>query len=75
MTLRRWKAGSEGYEYQDYLLFEVGVGSDESVINGIDKVCELAERARTQGLYPTDELYPNVINMKRNQNSFADEAF
>ncbi len=41
----------------------MGVGSDESVINGIDKVCELAERARTQGLYPTDELYPNVINI------------
>ena len=40
-----------------------GVGSDESVILGIDKVCELAEAARKQGLWPTDDMYPNVINM------------
>ena len=40
-----------------------GLGSDESVVQGIDRVCELAERARTGGLYPTDELYPNVINI------------
>jgi serine protease AprX len=40
-----------------------GVGDDESVIMGIDKVCELAQSARTQGLYPTDDMYPNVINI------------
>jgi serine protease AprX len=40
-----------------------GLGDDESVVQGIDKVCELAERARTGGLYPTDEMYPNVINI------------
>ncbi len=40
-----------------------GLGNDESVIMGIDKVCELAESARTKGLYPTDDLYPNVINI------------
>jgi serine protease AprX len=40
-----------------------GLGTDESVVQGIDRVCELAERARTGGLYPTDELYPNVINI------------
>jgi serine protease AprX len=40
-----------------------GLGDDESVVQGIDKICELAERARTGGLYPTDELYPNVINI------------
>ncbi len=40
-----------------------GLGTDESVVMGIDKVCELAERARTNGLYPTDDLYPNVINL------------
>jgi serine protease AprX len=33
------------------------------VILGIDKVCELAEAARKQGLWPTDDMYPNVINM------------
>jgi len=40
-----------------------GLGNDESVVMGIDKVCELAERARTGGLYPTDDMYPNVINI------------
>jgi len=40
-----------------------GVGSDEAVILGIDKVCELAETARKNGLQSTDDLYPNVINI------------
>jgi len=40
-----------------------GLGTDESIAMGIDKVCELAQRARTSGLYPTDEMYPNVINL------------
>jgi serine protease AprX len=40
-----------------------GIGSDEAIVLGIDKVCELAERARTDGLWATDELYPNVINL------------
>jgi serine protease AprX len=40
-----------------------GVGTDESIILGIDKVCDLAETARESGLWPTDDLYPNVINL------------
>ena len=40
-----------------------GVGTDESIILGIDKVCELAEQARKSGLVTTDEMYPNVINL------------
>jgi len=40
-----------------------GVGTDEGIILGLDKVCEMAETARRQGLLPTDELYPNVINL------------
>jgi len=40
-----------------------GLGTDEGIVMGIDKVCELAERARTNGLYPTDDMYPNVINL------------
>jgi len=51
-----------------------GLGNDESVVQGIDRVCELAERARAGGLYPTDELYPNVIKMRSNQNSFPGEV-
>lgn len=40
-----------------------GLGSDEGIILGIDKVCVLAEAARTKGLWPTDDMYPNVINL------------
>jgi serine protease AprX len=40
-----------------------GIGSDESIILGIDLVCELAEAARRKGLWPTDDMYPNVINL------------
>lgn len=40
-----------------------GIGSDEAIVLGIDKVCHLAEQARKSGLQPTDELYPNVINL------------
>jgi len=63
MTLRSWKVESGGHEYQDYLRFDVGIGSDESIILGIDKVCDLAEAARKKGLWPTDEMYPNIINL------------
>jgi len=40
-----------------------GIGTDESIILGIDEVCELAEKARRGGLWPTDDMYPNVINL------------
>ncbi len=40
-----------------------GIGTDEGIIMGIDKVCHLAEEARRQGLVPQDEMYPNVINL------------
>jgi serine protease AprX len=40
-----------------------GIGTDEGIILGIDKVCDLAEEARRKGFYPTDELYPNVLNI------------
>ncbi|AQU05308.1 peptidase S8 [Dehalococcoides mccartyi] len=40
-----------------------GIGDDEDIVLGIDRVCALAEEARKQGLWPTDELYPNVINL------------
>jgi len=40
-----------------------GIGTDESIILGIDKVCDLAEAARKSGLWPTDDMYPNVINL------------
>jgi len=45
------------------VISDEGIGSDESIILGIDKVCDLAEAARKNGLSPTDDLYPNVINL------------
>jgi serine protease AprX len=40
-----------------------GIGTDEGIILGIDKVCHLAEEARRKGFLPTDDMYPNVINL------------
>ncbi|MBI2849765.1 MAG: S8 family serine peptidase [Chloroflexi bacterium] len=40
-----------------------GIGSDEGIVLAIDRVCDLAARARTKGLWPTDEMYPNIINL------------
>lgn len=40
-----------------------GVATEENVILGIDEVCDLAQQARTNGLLPTGDMYPNVINL------------
>jgi serine protease AprX len=40
-----------------------GVGSDEGIVLAVDRVCDLAVQARAKGLSPTDEMYPNVINL------------
>jgi serine protease AprX len=40
-----------------------GVGTDESVILGIEEVCNLVQAARLRGLYPTEALYPNLMNL------------
>jgi serine protease AprX len=45
------------------VISDEGLGSDEGIVMGIDRVCELAEQARKKGLWPTDEAYPNVINL------------
>ena len=45
------------------VISDEGVGNDEDIVLGINRVCELAEEARRKGLWPTDELYPNVINL------------
>ncbi|MBN2240031.1 MAG: S8 family serine peptidase [Dehalococcoidales bacterium] len=50
-----------------------GIGSDESIILGIDKVCDLSEDARKKGLWPTDEMYPNVINLSLGGEDDGDE--
>jgi len=45
------------------VLSDEGVGTDETIIMGINKVCELAEAARKSGLLPTHDMYPNIINI------------
>jgi serine protease AprX len=50
-----------------------GIGSDESIILGIDRVCDLSEEARRQGLWPTDDMYPNVINLSLGGEDDGDE--
>jgi len=40
-----------------------GLGTDESIVLGIDRVCDLAEAARKNGLWPTEDMYPNVLNL------------
>ena len=55
------------------VISDEGIGSDESIILGIDKVCDLAEAARKKGLWPTDEMYPNVINLSLGGEDDGDE--
>jgi len=40
-----------------------GVGTEETVVSGIEEVCELAEEAIINGVHPTDYMFPNVINL------------
>jgi serine protease AprX len=50
-----------------------GLGTDESIILGMDRVCDLAEAARKNGLWPTDDMYPNVINLSLGGEDDGDE--
>jgi len=50
-----------------------GIGSDEDIVLGIDKVCDLAENARKSGLWPTDDMYPNVLNLSLGAEDDGDE--
>ena len=40
-----------------------GFATDESIVAGIDRVCELAVKARENGFWPADDMYPNVLNL------------
>lgn len=50
-----------------------GIGSDEDIVLGIDKVCDLAESARESGLWPIDDMYPNVLNLSLGAEDDGDE--
>jgi len=73
LTLGRPKAEQAVLEYQGYLRIDSGIGSDEDIVLGIDRVCDLAEEARESGLWPTDDLYPNIINLSIGGDDDGDE--
>jgi len=50
-----------------------GLGTDEDIVMGIDRVCDLAEEARRNGLWPTDDMCPNVINLSLGGEDDGDE--
>ena len=45
------------------VLSDEGIGSEETVVEGIEEIIELVEAARRDGIHPTEDLYPNVINL------------
>lgn len=55
------------------VISDEGIGTDEGIILGIDKVCDLAEEARRKGFLPTDDMYPNVINLSFGGEDDGDE--
>lgn len=42
---------------------DAGLATEEQVVLAIERVCELVELARGQGLDKTDPMWPNVINL------------
>lgn len=40
-----------------------GIGTEETVVMGIEEVCALAKEAKDKGMPATEFLYPNVINL------------
>jgi len=45
------------------VLNDEGVGTEESIISGIEEVCELVEKGMREGIHPTEDLFPNIINL------------
>lgn len=45
------------------VLNDDGIGSDETIVHGINKVIDLVKDARFKGYAPTNEMYPNLINI------------
>lgn len=40
-----------------------GIGTDETVVLGLEELIRLWGVAEAQGLYPNDPMYPNIVNM------------
>ena len=70
----RGKAGvAPGARLMDIkVLNDEGVGTEETVVEGIEEVCELAEEAMINGIHPGDDMFPNVINLSLGSEDDAD---
>jgi len=45
------------------VLNDEGIGTDETVVGGIEEICELVEEAMRNGTHPTADMFPNAINL------------
>ena len=54
------------------VLSDEGIGTEETVVEGIEEVCELAEEAMINGIHPADDMFPNVINLSLGSEDDAD---
>ena len=54
------------------VLNDDGVGTDEMLVEGIDRVCQLVEEAVAEGLAMTDPMYPNTVNISLGSNDDGD---
>ncbi|MBC8275838.1 MAG: S8 family serine peptidase, partial [Chloroflexi bacterium] len=54
------------------VLSDEGIGTEETVVEGIEEVCELAEEAMINGVHPTEDMFPNVINLSLGSEDDAD---
>lgn len=54
------------------VLSDGGIATEEEVVAGIERVCELVEVAKTKALLATAELWPNVINLSMGSEDDAD---
>jgi len=54
------------------VLNDKGIGTEETVVEGIEEVCELVEEALINEIHPTEDMFPNVINLSLGSEDDAD---
>jgi len=55
------------------VLDDSGMGTDESIVLGLEEVMSLWEDAEAQGLAHTDPMFPNILNMSWGKEDIGDE--
>lgn len=56
------------------VLGDDGIGTDESVVLGLEELMRLWEEAEARGLPLTDPMYPNVVNMSFGKEDTSEES-